>query len=481
MTELYNLSLLDLSKLLETQALSSGELTRYYLERSKKKQQDLNAYITITEDLAMETARRVDELRPGGRLAPLAGIPVATKDNIVTRGAPTTCASRMLADYISPYNAAVVEKLSSSPMLGKASLDEFAMGTANKTSAFGPVANPWDLQRVPGGSSGGSASLVAAGSAPFSLGSDTGGSIRQPAAFCGVTGFKPTYGRVSRRGLVPLASSLDQIGPITRSIADCALVLQAICGYDPGDATSSRQAVPDFSASLVEDVQGIRIGLPRESFDQCPDIDISSAVERAARGMEQAGAQLNWVSMPYEQEVLTAYMLIATAEAYSNLARIDGVKYGYRGEGRTLDEMYAASRQFGETVRRRLMLGTLALAGDNCSECYERGRRMGQLIAQHLENLFTDCDVLLLPTTPCTAFTLEVDHDPLTAYYNDIYTIPANLAGLPAVSVPCGQSDGLPIGMQLMAPRFREDLLLRVGYTWQRISDWHLRWPQGVS
>ncbi len=481
MTELHTNSLIQLTKLLETQALSSAELTRYYLERSKNMQKDLNAYITITEGLAIETAHRVDALRPQGRLEPLAGVPMAIKDNIATRGIPTTSASRLLKGYISPFDAAVVDKLALSPMLGKANLDEFAMGTANKTSAFGPVANPWNLQLVPGGSSGGSAALVAAGCAPFSLGSDTGGSIRQPAAFCGVTGFKPTYGRVSRRGLVPLASSLDQIGPIARSIADCALVLQAICGHDPGDATSSPQRVPDFAASLVEDVRGVRIGLLRENFCKCPDTAISSAVERAARELEQAGAELDWVSMPYEDEVLTAYMLTATAEAYSNLARIDGVKFGVRGEGQTLDEMYAASRQFGNTVRRRLMLGAFALGKDNCSECYERGRGLGQLIARHLENLFEDCDVLLLPTTPSAAFALKEDQDPLKVYYNDIYTIPANLAGLPAVSVPCGLSNGLPIGMQLMAPRFREDLLIRVGYTWQRISDWHLRWPQGVN
>lgn len=480
MTELMTLSLAELKKLLQTKALSSVELTQYYLERSKKYQGDINGYIAITEDLALAKARQVDEQLAKGESGPLAGIPVAVKDNIVTRGVPTTCASRVLEGYKSPFDAAVVERLASSPLLGKVSLDEFAMGSANKTSAFGPVRNPWDLRFVPGGSSGGSAALVAAGCAPFSLGSDTGGSIRQPAAFCGVTGFKPTYGLVSRRGLVAFASSLDQIGPIARSIADCALVLQAICGHDPADATSAAREVPDFSASLVTDVRGLRLGLPRENFANC-DGEVAGSVERAAGELEKAGAQIKWVSMPYQGEVLTAYMLIAAAEAASNLARFDGVKYGYRGEGQTLEEMYTSSRVFGTTVRRRLMLGTFSLAQEECSECYERGRRLGLLIARHLSGLFQECDVLLLPTSPTTAFALEEDQDSLASYYNDIFTIPANLAGLPAVSLPCGLSKGLPIGMQLMAPRFREDLLLRVGHTWQTITDWHLRRPQGVN
>lgn len=479
MTDLKSLPLGELRKLLETRALSCTELTQYYLERSKKYQESLNTYITITEELALAVAGRVDAQKDWN--GPLAGIPVAVKDNICTQGVPTTCASRVLEGYVPPFNATAMEKLATSPLLGKANMDEFAMGSANETSAFGPVHNPWDLRCVPGGSSGGSAALVAAGCAPFSLGSDTGGSVRQPAAFCGVTGFKPTYGRVSRWGLVATASSLDQIGPITRSIADCALVLQAICGHDPSDATSARKEVPDFSASLNKDVKGIRIGLPREIFSACPNRQVSAAVEKAAQELERAGAKVDWVSMPNTGEVLTAYMLIVGAEAYSNLARFDGVGYGLRGAGKTIEEMYISSRAFGETVRRRLILGAFALDTGNCAECYEGGRRTGLVIAQHLDNLFQDCDVILLPTTPSTAFALEEDQDSLAAYNNDIYTIPANLAGLPAVSVPCGESLGLPIGMQLMAPRFREDHLLRVGYTWQCLTNWHLRWPRGVN
>jgi len=468
--------------MLNTRRLSSRELTHYYLERSEKLQPKLNGYISITQEQALETAAQVDQLcSQGQELGTLAGIPGAIKDNISTQGVPTTCASRVLAEYIPPFDATVVKKLAHSPMLGKASLDEFAMGTGNLTSAFGPVRNPWDLERVPGGSSGGSAALVAAGCAPFSLGSDTGGSIRQPASYCGVTGLKPTYGRVSRNGLIAFASSLDQIGPFAWTIEDCALVLQAICGHDPGDATSAAVDVPDFTAYLHNDVSGLRIGLPQETFSNCPHPDTAKVVLRAAGELEKAGAELSWVSMPYEKEVMAAYILVATAEASSNLARFDGVNFGYRGAGENLEEMYTSSRRFGNEVSRRLVMGTFALSQKQCGECYELGQRARQLVDSHLGNIFQQVDVLLLPTAPSPAYKLDEGQDPLTAYYNDIYTIPANLAGLPAASLPCGESEGLPIGMQLMAPKFREDLLLRVGYTWQCCSDWHLRRPQEVE
>ena len=477
-----NQSLRQLIQSLSSRRVSARELTEHYLERSLKLQPKINGYITITRDLALKTADRIDEHRSQG-VEPglLAGVPVAFKDNLITRGVRTTCASRILENFVPPFDATVVEKLVNSPMLGKASLDEFAMGSANESSVFGPVRNPWDLLRVPGGSSGGSAALVAAGCAPFSLGSDTGGSIRQPASFCGVTGFKPTYGRVSRKGLVAFSSSLDQIGPIARSVEDCALVLQAICGHDPGDATSAAVKVPDFLSSIRNDVKGLRIGLPREVIAQCPDIEIGAAVNAAARELEKAGAKLSWVSMPYEREVLAAYMLIGTAEASSNLARFDGVGFGFRGEGTSIDEMYTSSRGFGDEVRRRIMLGTFALGTDNCTECYERGQRARQVITSHLNTIFQEVDVIMLPTSPSTAFKLGAAKDPLAMYYNDIYAIPANLAGIPAISVPCGESSGLPIGMQFMAPMFREDLLLQVGHTWQCLSDWHLRRPGGIE
>lgn len=471
-----------LVNLLQTREISARELTDYYLNRSKKLQPLLNGYITITQELALNTADRVDKMRgQGQKLGPLAGVPVALKDNISTQGVPTTCASKALANYVPPYDATVVKKLATSPLLGKVNMDELAMGSANETSAFGPVRNPWDLSRVPGGSSGGSAALVAASAAPFSLGSDTGGSIRQPAAFCGVTGFKPSYGRISRYGVIAFASSLDQLGPLTRSVEDCAMVLQVICGHDPADATSSTEAVPDFLSCLSTDVKGLRIGLPKEILEQCPNQHVGAAIEGAAAELEKAGAIISRVSLPFEQEVLATYMLIATAEGSSNLARLSGVGFGYRGEGGTMDELYTSSRVFGSDVRRRLMLGTFALSAENCGQCYEQGQRARQVITSHMNGLFQDVDLLLLPTSPYTAYKLGEDKDPLASYYNDIYAIPANLAGIPAMSVPCGEFQGLPVGMQLMAPMFREDLLLRVGFTWQNITDWHTRFPREVE
>lgn len=471
-----------MAELLQSGKIRARELTEHYLDRSESLQGKFNAYITITRDRALKTADQVDELRRQGReLSTLAGIPMALKDNISTQGVATTCASKVLAGYIPPFDATTVKKLADSPLLGKANMDEFAMGSSSLTSAFGPVGNPWDRKRSPGGSSGGSAAVVAAGCAPFSLGSDTGGSIRQPAAFCGVTGFKPSFGRVSRKGLLPLASSLDQIGPIARSVEDCALVLQAICGHDPGDSTSARLPVPAFADALREDVSDLVIGLPEEILDNCPDSRISAAVEAAARELEGAGAKISRVSMPYERETLAAYMLIATAEGASNLARYDGVAYGCRHISPSWGEMYTGSRVFGEEVRRRLMLGTFSLsAGSGCSS-YELGQRARQQISSHLAKLFAEVDLLLLPSAPFVAFRLDEELDPLTMYYNDIYAIPANLAGLPAMSVPCGEKGGLPVGMQMMAPRFREDLLLRAGYTWQCRTDWHLRCPREVE
>ena len=332
-------SLRELAGELASGKICARELTEYFLGQSEKLQASLNVYINITGDRAMATALRVDsERRQGKELGPLAGIPMVLKDNISTQGVATTCASQVLADYVPPFDATVAKRLTDCPLLGKGNMDEFAMGSSGKTSAFGAVANPWDLKRSPGGSSGGSAALVAAGCAPFSLGSDTGGSIRQPAAFCGVTGFKPSYGRVSRQGLLPLAPSLDQVGTLTRTVADCAWVLQEICGYDPGDATSAREAVPDFSACLRADVSGLTIGLCREIMETCPSKAISQAVEDAAHILEGIGCRVTWVSMPYIDESLAAYMLIATAEAASRLARYDGVAYGYRRPASTLSD-----------------------------------------------------------------------------------------------------------------------------------------------
>lgn len=462
--------------------ISSRELTAYFLACGEGQQKALNAYITITRERALATADRVDrERRQGRKLCPLAGIPMALKDNLSTKGVPTTCASRVLAEYIPPYDATVVAMLADCPLLGKANMDEFAMGSSGQTSAFGAPINPWDHQRSPGGSSGGSAALVAVGCAPFSLGSDTGGSVRQPAAFCGVTGFKPSYGRVSRYGLLPMAPSLDQVGILTRTVADSAIVLQAISGHDPADLTSSSLPVPDYTQALTEDISGLTIGLCLEIQTSCPDKEISLAVEVAARGLEAAGAKIEWVSMPYFDESLAAYMLIATAEAASSLAKYDGVAYGYRRSAPTVEKMYVGSRAFGAEVRRRLLLGTFSLwqGGDNYS--YEAGQRIRRHIGAHLTELFSAVDLLLLPATPSVAFASEDTPDPHMMHFNDAYSIPANLAGLPAISLPCGQQQGLPIGMQLWAPRFREDMLFRVGYAWQQLSDWHKSLPGEAS
>lgn len=472
-------TLKELAADLENGRISARELTEHYLTRSEENQGRLNAYITITRERALATAARVDkERRQGKTLSPLAGIPMAIKDNISTAGVATTCASKVLAEYIPPYNATVVARLADCPLLGKANMDEFAMGSSGITSVFGTPANPWDPERSPGGSSGGSAALVAAGCAPFSLGTDTGGSIRQPAAFCGVTGLKPTYGRVSRYGLLPLAPSLDQIGALAGSAADVAMVLQAICGYDPADATSVRRPAPDFCAALREDVSDLTIGLSREVMENCPDKDIRQGVAAAASALENAGAKIVWVSMPYIEESLAVYMSVATAEAASSLARYDGVAYGYRRSAASVEEMYVGSRVFGAEVRRRLMLGTYGLWTDNPGFSYETGLKARRRISACLTKLFENIDLLLLPAAPFVAFRRDEKLDPLTMYFNDAYSIPANLAGLPAIALPCGQKQGLPVGMQFMAPKFREDLLLRVGFCWQSISDWHRRFPK---
>ena len=458
--------------------ISSRELTEDFLRRSERWQRTLNAYIEITGDRALATAKRIDALRcRGEKLGPLAGIPMALKDNISTRGVATTCASRVLAGYIPPYDAAVVEKLGDCPLLGKANLDEFAMGSSNSTSAYGPACNPWDPARSPGGSSGGSAALVAAGCAPFSLGTDTGGSVRQPAAFCGVTGFKPSYGRVSRWGLLPLAPSLDQVGVLTPSVEDCALVLQEIAGHDSRDATSAGMSVPDYRAALGTEVSGLKIGLCPEVLADCSR-GVGSALAGAARELEKGGGQIISVSLPFLEEAMGAYLLIASAEAASSLARYDGVAYGYRPLSPTLAEMYLGSRVFGPEVLRRLLLGVCSQGkgGGN----YELGQRVRRAIVSRLDALFGQVDLLLLPVVSHPAFRLDEEPDPLAMHYNDLYSIPANLAGLPALALPCGFSEGLPLSLQLMAPRFREDLLLAAGSWWQRRTDWHHRRPREV-
>lgn len=470
-----NLSVLELLKCLVDGTLTSMEVTEQYLARSHAGQRNINAYITITGEEALAAALRADKLRQQGRaLPPLAGIPVAVKDNLITKGILTTCASKVLADYIPYYDAAVMENLKLCPVLGKTNLDEFAMGSSTETSAFGLTANPWDLERVPGGSSGGSAAAVAAGLVPFALGTDTGGSIRQPAAFCGIVGFKPTYGLVSRRGLIAFASSLDQIGPMTRTVADAAYVLKQIVGYDPFDATSLNRPREDYPAFLREDVQGLRLGLVREAFAESPEPGVTEAVLAAVRVLERLGAQVVEVSMPYSKEALAAYHTIAPAEASSNLARLDGIRFGHAGGDAT------DSRPYGPEVRRRLIAGALALDEKYRYELYDQALKARRVIAEFMTGLFDQVDVLVTPAAPTPAFRAGERQDPQAMHLNDLYAIPASLAGMPALALPCGMVGGLPVGMQLAGPLFKDGLLLQVGYTWQCHSNWHNLRPGGI-
>ena len=446
------------------------------LQRLEQTEPSLHAFVSPTPERARQDARRLDEqLAAGGALAPLTGVGVAVKDNLCTAGVRTTCASRMLDGFVPPYEATATRRLweAGAVLLGKTNLDEFAMGSTTETSAFGATANPWDPSRVPGGSSGGSAAAVAAGQCDVALGSDTGGSIRQPASFCGVVGLKPTYGRVSRWGLVAFASSLDQVGPFARSVADAAAVLQVIAGHDPLDATSLDVPVPDYLAALEqEDVRGLRIGLLREAFAEGLDPEVEAAVRRAADHLQSLGCELVDVSCPRFQAGIATYYVIAPSEASANLARYDGVKYGLReAGGDSLGSMKALTRAsgFGAEVQRRILIGTYALSAGYVDAFYRKALQVRTLIRQDFDRAFAGVDLLLTPTAPTTAFRAG-DHtdDPLALYLADLLTIPANLAGLPAISVPCGfDSQGLPIGLQLMAPVLAEQRLLQVAHRYE--------------
>ena len=446
------------------------------LQRLEQTEPSLHAFVSPTPERAREAARRLDEqLAAGGPLAPLTGVGVAVKDNLCTTGVRTTCASRMLDGFVPPYEATATRRLweAGAVLLGKTNLDEFAMGSTTETSAFGATANPWDPSRVPGGSSGGSAAAVAAGQCDVALGSDTGGSIRQPASFCGVVGLKPTYGRVSRWGLVAFASSLDQVGPFARSVADAAAVLQVIAGHDPLDATSLDVPVPDYLAALEqEDLGGLRIGLLREAFAEGLDPEVEAAVRRAADHLQSLGCELVDVSCPRFQAGIATYYVIAPSEASANLARYDGVKYGLReAGGDSLGSMTALTRAsgFGAEVQRRILIGTYALSAGYVDAFYRKALQVRTLIRQDFDRAFAGVDLLLTPTAPTTAFRAG-DHtdDPLALYLADLLTIPANLAGLPAISVPCGfDSQGLPIGLQLMAPVLAEQRLLQVAHRYE--------------
>lgn len=464
----------ELIRELEAGKLSARQVTEEMLAAGETAHRALNLYITVNAQGALDTADMVDKRRKQGeKLPPLAGIPFAVKDNLATAGIVTTSGSDLLRDYVPGYSATVVEKLKLCPLLGKTNMDEFAIGSSTATSAFGPTGNPWNARRVPGGSSGGSAAVVAAGCAPFALGSDTGGSVRQPAAFCGVTGLKPTWGRVSRRGLFPLASSMDQVGILTRTVKDSALVLQAIAGADCNDPASAPEPVPGYSQAMEEGVGGLTFGLLR---DQAADNQrgIEEAIEATARQLERSGARLLELEMPYGREALAVYNILASVEACSNLARFDGIRFGKRGEGGSYEQVIANGRRFGPEVKLRLLTGTNMVSGQNYQDYYLPALKARRVINDWLNSLFSHVDLLLTPATPLLAFCQE-ESDSFALRGNDYHAIPASLAGLPAISLPCGMASGLPVGMQLIAPAFGEDRLFRAGNAWQEISQWHLQ------
>ncbi|MDN5347167.1 MAG: aspartyl-tRNA(Asn)/glutamyl-tRNA(Gln) amidotransferase subunit [Clostridia bacterium] len=482
--ELYYLTAHELGDLLQRKEVSAREVAESFLERLETVDVKVRAYLTVTPEKALEQAARVDAARARGEnLSPLAGVPMALKDNLCTEGVRTTCASKMLAEWVPPYSAFVVRRLEAegAVMLGKLNMDEFAMGSSNENSRFYPVHNPWDLERVPGGSSGGATAAVAAGEACYALGSDTGGSIRQPASFCGVVGMKPTYGRVSRFGLVAFASSLDQIGPITRDVTDCALVLQAIAGHDPYDSTSANLPVPDYRAVLTGEIRGLKIGIPKEYFPEGMEGEVARIVKRAIGRLSDLGAICEEVSLPHTEYALPAYYLVAPAEASSNLARYDGVGFGLRVEGNDIIDMYMRTRSegFGAEVKRRIMLGTYALSSGYYDAYYLKALKVRTLIRRDFEQAFKRFDVLATPTSPTVAFRLgEKAGDPLAMYLSDLFTIPVNMAGLPAISIPCGFSQGLPVGLQLIGKPFDEETLLRVAYAFEQNTDYHRRRPE---
>jgi len=477
---LYDKTLSALRSGLDRREFSALEATRACLERIAATDERLNAFITVCAEHALAEAAAADRRLAAGDRATLTGIPLAVKDIFNTCGVRTTCASKILDNYVAPYDASAFARLKAqgAVLLGKLNMDEFAMGSSNENSAYGPVRNPWDTARVPGGSSGGSAACVAARQAPAALGTDTGGSIRQPASHCGVVGLKPTYGRVSRYGVIAYASSLDQVGPVTRDVRDCALLLQAIAGHDPLDSTSVDIPVPDYAASLIPDLKGVRIGLPKEYFIAGLDADVQAAVAAAVATCRALGADIVEVSLPHTEYAVACYYLIATAEASSNLARYDGVRFGRRAaSGGGLIDMFMQSRAegFGSEVKRRIMLGTYALSSGYYDAYYLKAQKVRTLVRQDFLAAFEQVDVLLTPVAPTPAFGLgEKTADPLQMYLSDIFTIPVNLAGTCALSLPCGISTkGLPIGLQLIGKPFAEGELLRAAYAYEQATAWH--------
>lgn len=475
MNEILNMPVTLLTEKIANKQLSSKEITEAYLENISKTDSEIGAYLTVTAESAIKSAEKTDKkIAAGEKLGTLAGIPGGIKDNMCTKGVKTTCASKMLENFVPCYSSTAVEKLNEQGfvMLGKLNMDEFAMGSTNENSYFKPVKNPVNTERVPGGSSGGSAAAVAAKEAAFTLGSDTGGSIRQPAAFCGVVGMKPTYGTVSRYGLVAFASSLDQIGPLTKNVKDNALILNTIAGHDPKDATCIGGDRPDYMAEIGKDVKGMTVGLPSEFFGDGVSADVKSAVLAAAKRFEKLGANIEEVKLPSLKHALSAYYVISSAEASSNLARFDGIRYGYRSENaETLDDIYKNSRSegFGAEVQRRIMLGTFALSSGYYDAYYKKALQVRTLVVRDYNNVFETCDFILSPVAPTTAYKLgEKKDNPLEMYMGDIYSVPINIAGVPSLSLPCGKdSDNMPIGMQLIGKPLGEATLYRAGYAFE--------------
>jgi aspartyl-tRNA(Asn)/glutamyl-tRNA(Gln) amidotransferase subunit A len=482
---MHDRTIAELRKDLDSGAYSSVELTRHFLGRIERLDPGLNCYITVAAEPALAAAQRADRAIADGTAGPLTGIPIAHKDIFCTQGLRTSCGSRMLDTFIAPYDATVVERLAAAGavMLGKTNMDEFAMGSSNETSFYGPVRNPWNPTRVPGGSSGGSAAAVAARLCVAATGTDTGGSIRQPAALCGITGIKPTYGRCSRWGMIAFASSLDQAGPMARSAADAALLLRAMAGFDPRDSTSVDTPVPDYLAGLDASLSGLRIGLPKEYFGEGLDNDVATSIQEAIREYERLGARVSEISLPNSPLSVPVYYVVAPAECSSNLARFDGVRYGHRCENpKDLDDLYKRSRAegFGAEVQRRIMIGTYVLSAGYYDAYYLKAQKIRHLIADDFRHAFEQVDVILGPTSPTTAFPIGTKmDDPVAMYLNDIYTIATNLAGLPGMSIPVAPVDGMPVGLQIIGNYFDEGRLLNVAHRLQQTTDWHASPPPG--
>jgi aspartyl-tRNA(Asn)/glutamyl-tRNA(Gln) amidotransferase subunit A len=480
---MHNKSLSELSASLHNGEFSSVELTQHYLDRINAHNGNLNAFITVCDDRALEQAKMADQQLQNKTAGILTGIPLAHKDIFCTQGVLTSCASKMLSNFVSPYDATVVEKINAAGMvtLGKTNMDEFAMGSSNETSFFGAVKNPWDTNRVPGGSSGGSAAVIAARLAPIATGTDTGGSIRQPASLCNLTGLKPTYGRVSRYGMIAFASSLDQAGPMANSAEDAAMLLNVMSGFDERDSTSVERDVPDYTADLNNSLAGLRIGLPKEYFDAGLDPDVAATIQAAIKVYESLGATVKEITLPNTHLAVPTYYVVAPAECSSNLSRMDGVRFGHRCENpKDLQDLYQRSRGegFGNEVKRRILIGTYALSAGYYDAYYLKAQQCRRLISEDFTHAFADVDVIMGPTAPTTASNLGNNaDDPVAAYLADIYTISANLAGLPAMSIPAGFVNGLPVGLQIIGNYFDEARLLNVAHRYQQETDWHTKIP----